>query len=1042
MIAKDLKFKNRFCFNVKINGGSVNLKVNELYEYQIRDGWLMIGNQNGFVSAEVIGAYAQETLSKLAEFENRNVMRLDAINQDTYIFSLFGFYERVNYDGENSLEIVIDQAIESRLRAEKINLKDAVKFFSDEIILNNNICFGYGDSRKDGILNLIGKKYNIQVKESVQGYLHIIDFNRIGNIEASIVNLIIGGIKFISPDEITKTLTAAFKEKYNALIHDNSELIKLWDLYDTLDLESIKASAKNIGYLKYKNYKKQNDFGVFEIMGNVSEDFLDPSICYVALSDDVFNKLDPMEYDSGQAVILGTEYDFNCKNTRQFIISLEQVDIWKKIPKQGYIVPSITGSIVQSRRRKKAQNLILSGRCNMPGMSLLLQSGETVGIEEKHRNPISDKLQKKIFGTKGYSFNDKQKEAIDIAVNTPDIAIIQGPPGTGKTTVIRGIIERINELENGQARILVASTQHEAVDNVAKEVSYNGIPANRVYSRRQKQYDDSPIYSWIDLMREKCNDWLESHPKQSRFSNLYRIMYTLQNTVNIDKQEELESLRKELLKLNFSRSILDRMDECVLEFIESKNILLDDENQKRLQNQLLKQRTQQAAFLDDGAQNISELIKYLQYERFDIEFEIPDYWRKLKRTTQEVEELKEWLEAFSADIQNLKEQYCSKQISSEDINFKINDLIHQIKDEMQSMDAPKDELLHEFIWKFSHELSNPNSVKNIISSYSQLNAATCQQTANSKLNPGMKGFEDNYDYVIVDEAARSNPLDLLIPMSLGRKIILVGDSRQLPHLVNRDIIQKVEEKMGDKACGKILEESLFLRLYNLVKVYDSKKTTKRTCALAEQRRMHPDICDVVNQFYTDSPLISMCSKEEKAHDMGLYNNKALCWIDIPNSNETQEQGTLSKYRKCEIDVLCDELSAILQKNQKFNVGVISFYSAQVNQLQKEVEKRFPGDVNRIRVGTVDAFQGNEFDIVLLSTVRSNTKADLKSSVGFLDDDRRLCVAFSRAKRLLVTVGDSHTVACDKNGNERIKALSELLKVCRDAERGYYEYKNI
>ena len=75
--------------------------------------------------------------------------------------------------------------------------------------------------------------------------------------------------------------------------------------------------------------------------------------------------------------------------------------------------------------------------------------------------------------------------------------------------------------------------------------------------------------------------------------------------------------------------------------------------------------------------------------------------------------------------------------------------------------------------------------------------------------------------------------------------------------------------------------------------------------------------------------------------------------------------------------------------------------------------------------------------MLLSTVRSNTLADAKASLGFLNDDRRLCVAFSRAKRLLVTIGDSSTVACDKNGNVKIKALNELLKACKDTERGYY-----
>ena len=81
------------------------------------------------------------------------------------------------------------------------------------------------------------------------------------------------------------------------------------------------------------------------------------------------------------------------------------------------------------------------------------------------------------------------------------------------------------------------------------------------------------------------------------------------------------------------------------------------------------------------------------------------------------------------------------------------------------------------------------------------------------------------------------------------------------------------------------------------------------------------------------------------------------------------------------------------------------------------------------MGTVDAFQGKEFDVVLLSVVRSNQETEQSKRVGFLANDNRLCVAFSRAKRLLIAVGDSKTVAFDGE-KEYVRALHEMYKKCQ------------
>jgi superfamily I DNA and/or RNA helicase len=86
-----------------------------------------------------------------------------------------------------------------------------------------------------------------------------------------------------------------------------------------------------------------------------------------------------------------------------------------------------------------------------------------------------------------------------------------------------------------------------------------------------------------------------------------------------------------------------------------------------------------------------------------------------------------------------------------------------------------------------------------VSDYSFAFAATCQQSVN-KLMQRQKGITESnddqkieYEYVIVDEAARVSPRDLMIPMAQGKRIVLVGDHRQLPHIIDDEVARQMEE---------------------------------------------------------------------------------------------------------------------------------------------------------------------------------------------------------------------------------------------------------
>lgn len=584
---------------------------------------------------------------------------------------------------------------------------------------------------------------------------------------------------------------------------------------------------------------------------------------------------------------------------------------------------------------------------------------------------------------------------------------------------------------DSKAKILITSTQHDAVDNAVEEINYGGVPVNRVSVRKGKEEENFLIYDWIDRMIESCEDWISEQGANTRST----VREIFEKLVRIEASKDISEIHTLLAgcfeqsqNLNLSPELYAKFS-MVLAEVGAKASGSKGEEKNPLLDLLQGQRLSKEAFLDDGIIQLKQLQQFLKFDS-DLDFEIPAYWKKLLRITKDCSELDGYLQQLREDCDRL-ESMCpdSGDVNDDLLEKDIHDLIKALRLEIVALGDDTKTLLTNLIWEFKQELTNSSNVDQLIKAYSKINAATCQQAANPNLSASMAGFEEEYDFVIVDEAARSNPLDLLIPMSMGRKIILVGDHKQLPHMVERDVVQAVARKSEGRDVESVLEESLFMRLNAAVAKEDKKLGITRTAMLSEQYRMHPDICDLVNIFY-DGKLETLCKREDKEHNLGLYDGKAIAWIDMPLCDEyPAEIKRQSVSRQCEVDMIQHELTNILANNDDYKIGIITFYSAQAKLLNDMVRENFPGDIHRIQVGTVDAFQGKEFDVVLLSVVRSNQEKEARRREGFLNNDNRLCVAFSRANRLLVAVGDARTVAFDGE-TEYVKDLHEMYKKCQ------------
>ncbi|GAB2540976.1 DEAD/DEAH box helicase [Rufibacter soli] len=307
-------------------------------------------------------------------------------------------------------------------------------------------------------------------------------------------------------------------------------------------------------------------------------------------------------------------------------------------------------------------------------------------------------------------------------------------------------------------------------------------------------------------------------------------------------------------------------------------------------------------------------------------------------------------------------------------------------------------------------------------------------------------FEIKFDTVVMDEASKATPPELALPLIYAKKSIIVGDHRQLPPLLDGEEIKEKLLSIGEFELAKTLsrkefEISQFERLF--LNIDSSIKGTFNT-----QYRMHPAINEVIKQFYIqDGGLKCGLPLTEEGHKSfespfsryhGLSNGGFLLphihtvWVDVQEPEMLE--GT-SRINYGEIDAIKRVLDSIKSSDgyDKFTnwlqpqpleekqIGIVSFYGKQIkllNQLAEEYKDNLP-----IRVSTVDRFQGMERNIIIVSMVRSNTIATHKDqlanyeiypllgyptqeSLGFAESPNRLNVALSRARRLLVIVGNS------------------------------------
>lgn len=555
-----------------------------------------------------------------------------------------------------------------------------------------------------------------------------------------------------------------------------------------------------------------------------------------------------------------------------------------------------------------------------------------------------------------FGFNINQKLATEKAL-TEQISIIEGPPGTGKTQTILNIIA--NAIIDNKT-VAVVSNNNSATANILEKLQKYGVDfitaylgnndnKEKFFAEQKNTYPNMKdwVLSYSDLQsiktklnesQRKLNQMLEYKNKQAA---LKHNLSGLQTEYEYFNKYYIESNGKPLQLRSFSGLSADKILSIMLEYLQTVgkgNLTF----QKKLYN-LLAFGIYSIKFYDNTPE---EIISFLQKSYYEY---------KMKELIRQIESLSNKLDNY--DFDNAMKNYSEDSIMI--FRAKLAERYRSTENRMIFSD--------DAIWKNFDPFIKEYPV--ILSTTHSLRSCACENYL--------------FDYVIIDEASQVDLVTGALALSCARKVVIVGDVKQLPNVVTSEVsivTKQIFESFKLDSAYSYADNSLLSSIINLYK--DIPKTL-----LKEHYRCHPKIIGFCNQKFYDNQLIILTNESENDKPLVLYKT----------SKGNHARGNLNQRQ---IDVIFEEIIP----NQSIDdtvqsVGIISPYRLQANELRKTIGLR------NIEADTVHKYQGREKDVIILTTVANEIAID-----DFVDNPNLINVAVSRAvDKLIVVVSD----CCDE-----------------------------
>jgi very-short-patch-repair endonuclease/GTPase SAR1 family protein len=300
--------------------------------------------------------------------------------------------------------------------------------------------------------------------------------------------------------------------------------------------------------------------------------------------------------------------------------------------------------------------------------------------------------------------------------------------------------------------------------------------------------------------------------------------------------------------------------------------------------------------------------------------------------------------------------------------------------------------------KFNGTLTKDDSEKYIPAALKAMNVWSCTLKSLAATFPLRANL---FDYVIFDEASQIDLPSAAPALYRAKNVVVVGDENQLTHIAK--INSQLEEELAEKHSLDSYMSYPALTRYTDVSLFNSAKR-----ALKEPER------ELKNHYRSNSLIANLFSSVFYGSKLKIYEpesnlpdsiNPGAFWIDVKGTAFKYRSG--SKYNPNEATQILQLLKRLVPvaKERNLTIGVTTPYAKQQDFISDAVSKTFEADeLNHIKVLTVHKFQGSEVDILLFSPVIAE-KGDATSDYWYIKNKQVLNVAISRAKQLLLIVGD-------------------------------------
>lgn len=554
-----------------------------------------------------------------------------------------------------------------------------------------------------------------------------------------------------------------------------------------------------------------------------------------------------------------------------------------------------------------------------------------------------------------FGFNLSQREAVKYALENT-ISIIEGPPGTGKTQTILNIIANI--VSRGKT-VAVVSGNNSATSNVQEKLEKHGYSFFTALLGNASIKKDFFEHKQVEV--PDLSSWVQEH-------------------------EQLKLWSERLMKI----------DAELTELLQDRNQLA------RLQDELSKFLVEQAHFEHDFKGEPMALSKFSLYKRWSndsiLSF-IQEYERYIEggREGQLVSKAY-MLFKYGIHKHRFLREHQEGVVSSLNKTYYVN-RIQATQEAISTLKARLDRRSYEALMEEYTELSAKLFRARLYDSFAT--RARGHYTARNFKHKFQEFLEDypvvlstthslrtsmdsNYmfDYVIMDEASQVDLVTASLVLSSCRNVVIVGDVKQLPHIVPSEMAMKSDVLFRQAPIAEAYDYSKFSIISSFMHLYGDRLPKTLLC---EHYRCHPKIIGFCNEKFYEGQLVVMTEEKPTDRPLRLYRT-------APGNHARKDQLSDQKgwYNIRQIEVVRDEIVDSRDCGDYTQVGIISPYRKHVTETVRLIGHP------ELEVDTVHKFQGREKHTIIFTTVANEITP-------FVDDANLINVAVSRAVQELVVV---------------------------------------